>query len=254
MILSHMGRNIDLIELRQLFPTSLKGANLQHLVGHAASLGVSARPVRLEMHELRDLRTPCILHWGLDHFVVLQQAGSRAIQILDPAIGKRRVSMAEASRSFTGVALELASNAEFVTQRAQPRVSLRQLTGQMVGLSGALFKILLVALAVELFAIVAPLLNQLVVDDIVTSNDAELLNVLMLGFGLLLLTQLALSAARSLMVLALTQSLSMQWHNNVFAHLLRLPLEWFERRRLGDITSRFGAVGAHTANRDDSPN
>lgn len=107
-----------------------------------------------------------------------------------------------------------------------------------------MFAIFAVALVLELFAIAAPLFNQMVVDDAITAHDAELLTVLVLGFGLLLLAQTALGLARSWMVMVLGQTLSLQWVGNVFAHLVRLPVHWFERRHLGDITSRFGAVGA----------
>jgi ATP-binding cassette subfamily B protein RaxB len=123
-------------------------------------------------------------------------------------------------------------------------VSLAALTGKVLGLRRSLVQILLVALVLELFAIVAPLCNQLIIDDVLTSGDRDLLKVLLIGFGLLLVTQTALGLARSWMLVLLTQTLSLQWRGNTFAHLLRLPVGFFERRHLGDITSRFGAVDA----------
>jgi ATP-binding cassette, subfamily B, bacterial CvaB/MchF/RaxB len=108
----------------------------------------------------------------------------------------------------------------------------------------ALAQIFAVALVLQLFALAAPLFNQMVVDDAITSQDHELLTVLMIGFALLLVVQTALSLVRSWMVMVLGQTLSLQWVGNVFAHLVQLPVHWFEQRHLGDITSRFGAVGA----------
>jgi ATP-binding cassette, subfamily B, bacterial CvaB/MchF/RaxB len=72
----------------------------------------------------------------------------------------------------------------------------------------------------------------------------DLLAVLVLGFGLLLVAQTAVSLFRSWMVMVLSQTLHLQWTGNVFAHLVRLPLDWFETRHLGDVVSRFGAVHA----------
>ncbi len=244
MLASAHGQHLDLPELRRRFPVSLKGANLQQLTSQAAALGFSSRPLRLDLHELGDLKLPCILHWGLNHFVVLKKVSHKTLTLLDPAVGERRLSLDEASRYFTGVALELTPNAEFQPAAAAPRVSLSQLTGRVQGLWRALALIFAVALVLQLFAIAAPLFNQMVVDDAITSHDTDLLAVLVLGFALLLVVQTALGLARSWMVLVLGQTLSLQWVGNVFAHLVRLPVDWFEKRHLGDITSRFGAVGA----------
>lgn len=164
--------------------------------------------------------------------------------ILDPAVGERRLIFAEISRHFTGVALELTPNAEFKSQASAPRVSFRTLTGKVLGLKRSLFQIFAVAVVLELFAIVAPLFNQMVVDDVLSSGDRDLLAVLVLGFGLLLLVQTTVGLARSWMVMVLGQTLSLQWTSNVFSHLVRLPVAYFKKRHLGDITSRFGAVGA----------
>ncbi len=234
----------DLVGLRRRFPISIKGATLQQLVNQAAILGFSTRPLRLELDELRALQTPCILHWDLNHFVVLKKVARGKITILDPAIGERQLTMPEVSRHFTGVALELTPNVQFRAQVAPPRVSLLELTGRVMGLRRSLLQIFAVAIALELFAIVGPLFNQIVVDEVLTSGDHELLGVLVLGFGLLLIIQTSIGLARSWMVMVLGQTLSLQWMGNVFAHLVHLPVEFFEKRHLGDITSRFAAIGA----------
>jgi len=79
---------------------------------------------------------------------------------------------------------------------------------------------------------------------VLTSGDRDLLTVLVLGFALLLVTQSAIGLARSWMVMVLGQTLSLQWASNMFAHLVRLPVDFFERRHLGDVVSRFGSVSA----------
>jgi ATP-binding cassette subfamily B protein RaxB len=248
MVAAHHGQFLGLAELRARFPQSGKGANLKQLMGYASALGLAGRPLRLELAELPKLARPCVLHWDLNHFVVLHRVHTslggtvQAITVLDPAVGRRRLALEEVSRHFTGVALELTPNAEFQPQAAAPRVKLRQLTGRVTGLGRSLVAIGAVALALEVFALAAPLLNQLVVDDAIVSQDRELLQVLVLGFGLMLVIQTALGLARSWMVMLLGQSLSLQWLGNVFAHLLRLPTAFFEQRHLGDVVSRFGAV------------
>ncbi|TXG99681.1 MAG: peptidase domain-containing ABC transporter [Nevskiaceae bacterium] len=246
MICHAHGKYVDLSDLRRQFPISLKGANLQSIITHAAVLGFSCRPLRLELDELSALQTPCILHWDLNHFVVLRKVsrGAKVALILDPAIGERKLPLAEVSRHFTGVALELSPNAEFLPQKQAPRVRLSSLTGKVLGLKRSLFQVFVLAIVLQFFAIVAPLLNQVVIDDVLASGDGDLLGLVVLGFGLLLLVQTAIGLARSWMVMVLGQTLALQWTGNVFAHLVRLPMSFFERRHLGDITSRFGAVGA----------
>lgn len=244
MVASAHGLRVSLHELRQRFPVSLKGAQLQQLIGYAAGLGFAARPVRLELEELAQLSLPSILHWDLNHFVVLKKVSRRGVTVLDPAVGERRLPWSEVSRHFTGVALELSPTAQLQPRRRAPRVSLQQLTGRVQGLGASLATIGVVAWVLELFAIAAPLLNQMVVDEAIVSHDRELLTLLVIGFGLLLVVQTGLSLLRSWLVTVLGQTLSLQWVGNVFAHLVRLPVAWFEQRHLGDITSRFGAVQA----------
>lgn len=236
------GLHLTLAQLRSQFSVGLKGATLQHLIDAAAQLGLSARALRLEMHELEQLQTPCILHWDLNHFVVLKKVKADTVVILDPAQGERRVSRKSMGHHFTGVALELLPTAQFQRQARPPRIRLEQLTGQVRGLAPALGALFAVALVLELFAVAGPLFNQMIVDQAIGSHDVELLSVLALGFGVLLVVQTGLQLLRGWMVTALTQTLSLQWVGNVFSHLMRLPVEWFERRHLGDITSRFASV------------
>jgi ATP-binding cassette subfamily B protein RaxB len=242
MIANSHGQHWRLMDLRRKFPQTLKGVNLKQLIDQSGHLGFNARPVRLELDELPQLSTPCILHWDLNHFVVLQTIKGRKVTVLDPALGMRVMSIAEISRHFTGVALELTPHANFKKQDAPASFPLSQLTGKVRGFGKSAMQIIALALVLELFAIFMPMFNQAVVDDVLTSGDHELLSVLVVGFALILLVQSVLSFARSWWVMVLGQTLSLQWLSNVFAHLIKLPADWFSQRHLGDITSRFDAV------------
>lgn len=244
MVSSAYGLSRDVSDLRRELGASAKGMTLRSLMQAASSLNLGGRALRLGMEELGQLQTPCILHWDLNHFVVLKRVRRRGAVILDPAVGERKFSFEEMSRHFTGVALELTPTAAFKTEAPAPRVSFKSLTGKVLGLKRSLLQIFCVAVVLELFSIVAPLFNQMVVDEVLTSGDRDLLTVLVLGFGLLLGVQTAVGLARSWMVILLSQTLSLQWAGNVFAHLVRLPVAFFEKRHLGDIASRFGAVNA----------
>ena len=244
MVAEAYGFHIGMPDLRRRFPLSLKGAQLNQLMRVANQLGFSARPLRLELDDIRKLRLPCILHWDLNHFVVLADIGPRKVTVLDPAFGERRLSLSELSDHFTGVALELTPTTAFKPHRAAASVSARQLIGPVHGLWLGLGQILLLSVSLQVFVILAPFFMQWVVDQALVSADRELLSVLAAGFGLALFLQIGIGLLRGWAVLSLSSQLSLQWMGNVFAHAMRLPLDFFEKRHLGDVTSRMSSVQA----------
>lgn len=241
MITGFHGHPMDTATLRRSHGLSLKGATLKEVVRIADRLGFASRPLRLELAELNLLKTPCILHWDLNHFVVLKSVGRGGMVIHDPAVGTRRLSFEQASRHFTGVALELTPTGGFETTAPPQRVRFRSLLGRLIGVKSALGQLLLLALALELFAMASPLFLGLVIDHALVSADRELLLTLVIAFGLLLILQVALSVMRGWMIIALGASLTVQARTNLFSHLLRLPASFFEARHMGDVMSRFGS-------------
>ncbi len=242
MVAAAYGYNIDMASLRQRYPLSLKGANLQQIMQLADELGLAGRALRLEPEEFAQLKLPCILHWQMNHFVVLVKVKARVIQIIDPAFGKKELSYAEIDPSFTGIALELSPTATFKPQDQRQSLSLSQFWSSASGLWPALVRILLMSLVLQFFLLVAPYYMQLVVDEVLVSRDLDLLHVLAAGFGLLLLLQVLTNILRSWLVLHLGSVLNLQLATNLFRHLLHLPLSFFEKRHMGDIVSRFGSL------------
>jgi ATP-binding cassette subfamily B protein RaxB len=242
MVAGAHGLDTDLATLRQRFSLSLRGVTLADLVRMADGLQLNSRALRAELDELPQLQTPCILHWDLNHFVVLVSLKRGVALIHDPARGARRLPLAELSSHFTGVALELAPAPGFVPARARQRVTLRGLLGPASGLKRSLAQIFVLALGLEAFLLLTPFFMQWVVDGVLVSGDRDLLVTLGVGFALLVLIQVGTAAARSWAVLYLSATLNLQWLVNVFAHLLRLPVAWFEKRHAGDIWSRFQSV------------
>ncbi|HEX2595604.1 MAG TPA: peptidase domain-containing ABC transporter [Luteimonas sp.] len=244
MVASHHGQHSRLGELRQRFAVSIKGASLGKLIEIARHLGMSARALRLDMDGLDALQTPCILHWDLNHFVVLARLSRGKATIHDPAQGKVVLDVAEVSRHFTGVALEVTPDAAFEPRDHAAPIRMRELTGQVSGLWSALATILGLSLALQVFVALGPFFLQWVVDQVLVSADRDLLGVLGIGFTLVVVSQVAISLMRGWAVTYLSGHLGLQWTGNVFAHLLKLPMDFFEKRHLGDIVSRMGAVQA----------
>ncbi|TXI45063.1 peptidase domain-containing ABC transporter [Methylophilus sp.] len=242
MVSNYHGFRTDLATMRRLFLISIKGTTLSHLMGMAQAVGFTTRPVKLELEDLKDLRRPCILHWNFNHFVVLKEVGARHVVIHDPAMGIRKLSFEEVSAAFTGVALELWPNPGFKQVTFKQSVKLRDMMGHVTGLYRSMGQVLLLALALEVFALVSPFYMQWVVDHVLVSADRDLLTTLALGFSLLVLMQQAISTVRAWVIMHMSTTLNVQWRANLFAHLIRLPVDFFEKRHLGDVVSRFGAI------------
>ncbi|OEY70872.1 ABC transporter ATP-binding protein [Rheinheimera salexigens] len=244
MLANHHGHQLDLTTLRNRYSVSLKGANLQQLMQLGNQLGLTPRALKLDLDDLNKLRTPCILHWDMNHFVVLKKVHRDGITILDPAMGERRLSLAEVDKAFTGVALELTPSTEFKKVDERVQLGLSAFWSSMKGVVSALVKLFALSLLLQIFGLAAPYYTQLVVDEVLVSQDKPLLIVLALGFGLIMLIQVVVSALRSWISLHLSTMMSMQMVTNLFRHLLHLPISFFGKRHMGDITSRFGSLSA----------
>ena len=242
MVASHYGFETDLASLRQRFNLSRNGATLAHLVEFASRLNLATRALRLELREMPQLKLPCILHWDLNHFVVLTKANAKRIIIHDPANGEKTLSYEQASPHFTGVALEVTPTPDFKQTKEVRRVSLRALMGTVTGLKRGMVQIFALCLVLELFAVISPLFTQWVVDNAIVSADRSLVTTIALGFLLVVVMRECVGALCSWVVNIMGVMLNFQWLANVYTHLLRLPVDFFEKRQLGDVVSRYNSV------------
>lgn len=242
MIANYYGHRIDMITLRRRFSTSLKGATLGEVMLVSQQLGMSTRALRLEIEELHKLRLPCILHWDMNHFVVLKSVSKKKIVIHDPARGRREVPLDEVSTSFTGVALELMPAAAFEKKEEKESLSMLKLIGNVTGIRSAFVQVMILSIALEVFGILAPFYTQWVMDQVLPSADYDLLTLLGSAFIVVMVLQNIITAIRSWVTTWFSSMLSVQWSANVCSHLLGLPMSWFEERHVGDIVSRFGSI------------
>lgn len=245
MVLNFHGNGITLPELRLQDPVSLNGVTLLGLMRDAVHLGTTPRALRLELDELPALDVPCILHWDLQHFVVLQSATRDKVVIHDPARGVLGMSLAEAGKHFTGIALEIRPNLEFArSRRNRRRITLASVAGRITGMKRAFLEILALSVAIEGFGIAAPLYMQWVLDQVLVANDHGLLVLVGVGFAFLAIFRTVTAAMRSWSITWIGANLNAQWEANLFRHLVSLPAAFFEKRHVGDVVSRFTSVKA----------
>lgn len=242
MILGYHGQHVELLELRRRHAASMQGVSLGHLLAIAEKQGLASRPLKAGLDQLRHLKVPAILHWDLNHFVVLAAVRRGVAIIHDPAHGIRHVSMSELSDHFTGVAVELRPEVRFQTSARPRAVSLRALTGSIQGVTQAVIQVLLFAVSLEVFALVSPFYLQWTFDQVLVSADGDLLTLLGVGFLAIELFKALFGAARSWAVTWLGATVVVQWSTNLVGHLLKLPLSWFEKRHVGDVISRLGSA------------
>lgn len=243
MVAAHHGHRVNIGGLRRQFPVSMKGATLAQLIQIASRLDLAPRPLRLELDELHKLTTPAILHWDLNHFVVLERVDARSITILDPATGRREVAMALVNRHFTGVALELTPTANFKPIDARVTVHLSDLWGRLINFRSAFTQVLLLSLLLQMTALALPFFMQLTIDEAIGQSDGNLVILLLVGFGLVYAVNILIKALRSWVVLTLGQMISFQLGGNIIRHMLHLPTRYFESRHVGDLMSRLQSVG-----------
>lgn len=244
MVAGAHGAALTTKELRSRFAVSANGMTLRRIVEIAAAIGLASRAIRCDLQSLEKLKLPAILHWDLNHFVVLDRVSRGRYTIFDPSMGARRLVASEVSEKFTGVCLELAPTAGFGERASPVKPRLVELLGDVRGWRWPVATVLSLSAALQTTALLTPFYLQWTVDHVLVSGDLSLLGVLFVGFGLLLLFQVVLSVARAHSLLAISSQLGEQWIGNVVAHLNRLPLDFFIRRQMGEIVSRIGSVSA----------
>ena len=242
MVARYHGHDVDLNGMRQRFSLSLAGATLRAVMELAGEMGFTTRALRLDVDSLRSVHTPAILHWDMNHFVVLKAVRRDGAVIHDPALGKRVVGLDEVDKRFTGVALELVPAPDFKPQRSRMPARLRDLWTRIDGLWPALAQILGLSVLLQVAVFAAPFYLQLTVDEAIQSGDVDLMMVLALGFGGLVTVQVGITALRSWALQSMGFLMSFQMIGNLVHHLLRLKTEFFEKRHVGDILSRMESV------------
>lgn len=242
MVAAHHGHDVNLAGLRRRYPTSIKGATLQQLMAISADLGLAPRAVRLDVEELDKLQLPAVLHWDLNHFVVLEAITARQAIVLDPASGRRSLPIDRFGRHFTGVALELKPTASFKPITAKTTIRLSDLWSDIANFRAAFLQVLSLSLILQFTALLIPFYMLIVVDDAISQSDGNLLFLLFLSFGVLYMLNNVVRSLRDWVMLTLGQSLSFDLGGNVIRHLIRLPLAYFERRHVGDLMSRVGSI------------
>ncbi len=235
MVLAYHGREVPLQELRRVLAAATHGVSAQALLDVAREHQLRARGVSVELEQLELVPPGSVLFWEFKHFVVLDRVGKDHLDVVDPAVGRRRFTLDQVRKAFTGVALLFEPTDAFVpggVRGGHLRRFLRQVFEQR-SLLGAL---LVTTVLLQLFVLALPLLMGMVVETVVPRGDRELL--WMLGLGLAsVVAMLSLSnGVRGHLLLQCRARFDARLTPTLVEHLLSLPFSFFQQRRPEELT------------------
>jgi ATP-binding cassette subfamily B protein RaxB len=242
MVAGYHGKHCSLNELRQLHGRAGRGTTLSDLLSTAGHLQLAARPLRVAIPELRHLRLPAVLHWRMNHFVVLVGRRHRRYLVHDPASGRRKIGGREFDESFSGVALELLPADGFRRQSRKNSLSFADFAGSFRHLWRYLGLMFCLLLSTQVLALAPPIATQLLIDDLVLGQDREWMYRALAGLALVMLTGVMLDGLRRWISLFTGTNLAIDSSVSVMNHLFRLPAAFINRRHPGDLMSKLESL------------
>jgi ABC-type bacteriocin/lantibiotic exporter with double-glycine peptidase domain len=240
-VLAFHGREVPLRELRVATRTGRDGVDALALVEAARRYGLHARGVAVDVGDLHALPRGSILHWGFDHFVVLDRVRRGGLDIVDPAAGRQRVSETALRRSFTGVAIVFEASDALVAAPPGSRRSVWRYLGPLVAQSGLLGRVIVLSALIQILALAVPVMTKTVVDSVIPGADRHLLTVLEAGLLVMVAFHFLSSFVRAHVLLHLRGHLDLRIATGFMNHLARLPFAFFLQRSSGDLMLRLSS-------------
>lgn len=236
-VLAHFGRWVALEELRIACGVSRDGSKASNIIKASLRYGLMPRALKTEPAGLRRIEPPMILHWNFNHFLVLNGFKKNKVLINDPASGPRTITTEELDEAFTGVVMGFKKGPEFTPAGDPPRL-LPALGRRLKGSHVALAFVLLTGLALVLPGLVAPVFSKVFVDVVLLRGHDVWLKPLLLGLGLTAAMVGALTWLQQTYLLRFETRLALSNSSRFLRHVLRLPVEFFNQRFAGEISSR----------------
>jgi HlyB family type I secretion system ABC transporter len=242
MILSYYGRQTSVAQCREDCGVGADGVTARTLAVAARSHGLRVRALSLEPDAFPRLPLPAIVHWEFNHFVVLERWSPRVVEIVDPAVGRRRLTAAEFAAGFTGVALALEPGAHFAPRRSRSApIWWTYLRTFLAHSPGVLVQVLVASLFLQVLGLALPVATLVLVDRVLPAHLTDMLTILAVGLILVVLTELVTGYLRAALLISLQARLDSRLMLTFVEHLLGLPFRFFQQRTSGDLLLRLGS-------------
>lgn len=237
MIFGYFGKFLPLEQMRIETGVSRDGCNAGNIMRAAKRYGLACRGFRKEPEALREIETPCIIHWNFNHFVVFEGIKKGAAYINDPAIGRRKLTMDELDEGFTGIVLTFKLTDAFQKEKKK-NTAWTLIVSRLKGQYGVLFKLFYVGLLLVFPGLVLPVLSQMFIDDILVGGYTDWITKILVFMGCLVVLKAGLHYYRDLILQKLRSKLTLTSGMGFLAHMLRLPMSFFDQRYAGDLVNR----------------
>ncbi|MEM5388447.1 ATP-binding cassette domain-containing protein [Paraburkholderia phymatum] len=243
MVLTHLGRATEVRELSAHRPISANGLSLMDLYDMATEFGLAVQAYRFGLEDVPTIKRGSILHFGGAHFVVFEKCGRGHVQVIDPATGRRRISMDTFAAAVSGFLLECSPTPGMprVKVKSQVPKALARVRALNPDLRRHLAKVMFVMLGSQFAILAAPYLGSLVLDYVVAVDNVNLLNVLVLTFTGIFAVGALSQYVETRLIELLHQRTQMNTTEGLLGKLLRNPMSWFEKRHVGDVYARLKA-------------
>ena len=237
MIFAYYGNYIPLEQMRIEIDVTRDGCNAANILRAAKRFGLDCHGYRKEPESLKTIKTPCIIHWNFNHFVVFEGVKGKYAYLNDPAIGRRKLTWEELDDGFTGIVLTFEKTPAFQTQAKQSTI-FSFITTNLRGQYGVLFKLFYIGLLLVFPGLVLPVLSQLFMDDVLVNGYTDWLTKILVAMGLLVLMKAGLTYYRSVLLQKLKSKMMVLSGHKLLRHMFRLPISFFDQRYAGDLVER----------------
>jgi ATP-binding cassette subfamily B protein len=242
--LEYHGKQLPIHAVRAQLGGGRNGVTAKQLLSAARSYGLRARGVSVDLNTLQYLTPGSILHWELTHFVLFEGIDARSLQIVDPALGRRRVALAEAGKALSGVAIVLEPGEGFQAGKRERRGRFKRYRDWLLGARGVWSRVLVTSLFLQLLALALPGLMGTLVDKVVPRADRQLLGLVSAGCLSMASFYFLSSFLRSRLLLQLRTQIESRMSLDFVEHLVALPYSFFQQRTTGDLMMRLSSQAA----------
>ncbi|WP_440468800.1 peptidase domain-containing ABC transporter [Pseudomonas sp. YH-1] len=240
MVLTHLGRATDVREITAHRPLSANGLTLMDLYDVATAFGLAVQAFQFDLSDLGNIKAGSILHFGGAHFVVFEKCRRSHVVIIDPASGRRRLTLEMFMANVSGYLLECSPTPQLSRIRAHSRVpgALTRVRALNPQLRGHIAKLMFVAIGGQFAILALPYFGNLVLDHVVTSDNRNLLHILAVTFASIFAIGAFSKYVQTYLVALAGTLVSVNVTQGLVGQLLRNPIAYFEKRNVGDLFAR----------------
>lgn len=238
MIMGYYGKWITLEQARVDCGVSRDGSSAKNIMRAARGYGMEVHAYKLEPEALlKEGPFPCMIHWGFNHFVVLDGFHGNKAVLNDPARGRLVVSWEEFDREFTGVCMTMAPGPDFVPEGARKNVW--KYAGERIkGTGSSTIFVALTTVIIAFLGILQPIFNQIFLDRLLTGTNKDWLFGFLVVLGVYSGVLVLMSWINAIYGLKIQGKISAVGNSSYLWKILRLPMQFFDQRLPGDLVER----------------